>query len=58
MSGIGMTITVGTIGTKADMTGTIAVGIEIITATGITHGRIGGIRTENKVSQSRNKVMC
>ena len=47
MSGTAMTITVGTIATKADMTGTIAVGIEIITATEITHGRIGGIRTEN-----------
>jgi len=47
MSGIGMTITAGTIGTKADMTGTIDVGIETITATGITYGRIGGTRTEN-----------
>jgi len=37
----------GTIGTDADMTETIAVGIEIITAIEITHGRIGGIRTEN-----------
>ena len=46
MNGIGVTIAVGTIGTEADMTGTIAVGKETITATGITHGQIGGIRTE------------
>ena len=47
MNGIGVTITVGTIGTEADMTGTIAVGIKTITATGITRGQIGGILTEN-----------
>lgn len=47
MSGMGVTSTAATIGTDADMTETIAVGIEIITAIEITHGRIGRIRTEN-----------
>jgi hypothetical protein len=44
MSGIAMAITTGTTGTVAAMTGTIADGMELLTATGVTHDQTAGSR--------------
>jgi hypothetical protein len=42
MSGIAMAITGGTTGTVAAMIGAIADGMDILTATGVTHDQTGG----------------
>jgi len=43
MDGITMMITRGTTGVRAVMTGTIGDGMEILTATGVTHDHTAGI---------------
>ena len=41
-SGIAVAITAGTTGSGAAMTGTIAAGMELLTATGVTRDQTGG----------------
>ena len=49
MSGIGVAITADTTGLVAAMIRTIAVGMEILTETGIIRDRIGGARTGTEI---------
>ena len=48
-SGIAAATTAGMTGSAAAMTGTIAAGMEILTAAAVTYDQIGGTRTGKKL---------
>jgi hypothetical protein len=50
MTGIAVPITEDTIGTAVAMTGTIGGGMEIVTATGVTHDQTGGTRSGKEIN--------